>query len=345
MTLYENPNFKGRSKDFTDSCPNLLDGGFDSSTMFESSVKSIRGVWKLYSHPEYKGLIKVIEDGEDYKLVELLSIGISIIALPRPVSSLKLLRCSDFTEEPECTVYKDFYSGRSLTFRDDIQNLKWYDFTDKMSSIVVKSGAWVGYTEPDYEGYQSLFLKGSYKFSDKPHDEGGFGNDQMSSFSKIVMKPAGQMKVLSINYDLDKKNILRSPRLSSAELSPSYTYAKQVKIYIITATMTADVGIPLVGGTEVSISAEISASIGSTSGTKTSKTEKWVAEYPSKIPPYSTVTVTSKLIEGKFNMPFTAILCYGDDTEHTVTEKGVFYGCQYFDFHTEFNETKLPKPT
>lgn len=52
--------------------------------------------------------------------------------------------------------------------------------------------------------------------------------------------------------------------------------------------MTAVVGIPIISKAEVSISAEISASMGSTAGTKTSKTEKWVAEYPSKIPAYST---------------------------------------------------------
>lgn len=45
MTLYEKPNFKGRSKDFTDSCPHLLDVGFDKTIMDVSSVKSIRGVY------------------------------------------------------------------------------------------------------------------------------------------------------------------------------------------------------------------------------------------------------------------------------------------------------------
>lgn len=45
MTLYESPNFKGRSKDFTDSGPHLLDVGFDNTTMSVSSVKSIRGVY------------------------------------------------------------------------------------------------------------------------------------------------------------------------------------------------------------------------------------------------------------------------------------------------------------
>lgn len=52
--------------------------------------------------------------------------------------------------------------------------------------------------------------------------------------------------------------------------------------------MKGNVGIPLVGETEVSISAEMSVSMGRTTGTKMSKTDKWIAEYPSKIPRYST---------------------------------------------------------
>lgn len=356
MTLYEKPNFKGRSKDFTDSCPNLLDAGFSKSTMIELSVKSKRGVWILYSEPEYKGIIFVIEDGEEYKLVKY---WWNIFS----VSSLKLLHSSDFTEDPECTVYSGVYCGRSLTFRDDVQNLRWYAFNDVASSIEVKSGAWVGYTQVDYEGYQSLFLKGSYTFSDKPNDEGGFKNDAISSLSKIVMKPAGKMKLKSIDYDLKKNQILKTPstvfnwtQVNNTSVEQTLTKTDEVTVERndtyefrwdtaskISATMTANVSIPFNGSAGVSLSAEKSVSMGSTAGTKTSKTEKWVAEYPSKIPPYSTVTVTSKLTEGKTNIPFTAILYYGDDIEHTFAEKGVFYGCNFFDFHTEFNETKLPK--
>ncbi|VDI34566.1 Hypothetical predicted protein [Mytilus galloprovincialis] len=305
MTLYEKPNFKGRSKDFTDSCPHLLDVGFDKTIMDVSSVKSIRGV-----QPEYKGFIKVIDDGEDYKLVELPPkvIKFAPILEARAVCSLKLLRCSDFYEEPECTVYKDIFSGRALTFQDDVQNLEWYHFTDKMSSIVVKSGAWVGYTKPDYEGYQTLFLKGSYTFSEKPYDEGGFGNDQMSSFSKIVMKPAGKMKLKSIDYDLNKNQILKTPsnvfhwtQVNNTSVEQTLTKTDELTIQKedtyefrwdktskISGTINVNVDIPFGGSAGISVTKEQSVNIGSSGGTKTSKTETWIAEYPSKIPPYST---------------------------------------------------------
>lgn len=354
ITLYAAADYKGRSTDFTESCPDLLDAGFDYIT---SSAKCEKGVWILYAEKNYRGNIFVVQDGEDYN--EKLCDNFNDKA-----SSLRLLDNFNFTEEPECTLYEDDnYKGRSLTFHEDVPNLKWYKFNDEMSSIVVQSGAWVGYKGVDYEGEQSLFLKGSYVMSDLPNDKGGFSNESLSSMKKIK-KFVGQMKLLTIHYDLDKKHVIRTPSSVFTWTQKNNTGVEQVlkktdEVTItredtyefrwdvgtkVSTTMTASVGIPLVGKTEVSISAEFSASMGSTAGTNTSKTEKWIAEYPSKIPPYSTVTVTSKLTEGKLNVPYTAILYYGDDTKHTVAKHGVFYGCQFFDFHTEFNETKLPKP-
>ncbi|CAG2211246.1 CRYB [Mytilus edulis] len=329
VTLYIDIAYTGRFKVFTKSCPDLLEAGFDNVT---SSVKCEKG---------------------------------------------------DFTGEPECTVFQHYFTGRSLYFRDDIQDLKWYKYEKEISSIEVKSGAWVGYTQRDYDGTQSLFLKGRYKFSDKPYDQGGFKNDSIRSFCQVMVKPTGKMKLLHLDYDLDKYQILKTPssvfrrtQINNTSVEQSLSKTDEViiqrvdtyefrwdKAAKVAAKITANVGIPLGGSTEFSLSAEMSVSMGSTAGTKTSKTEKWIAEYPSKIPRILCmfnmiyfvmptyfymllrVTATSKLTQGNFNMPFTAILYYGDDTEHTITEKGVFYGCQYFDFHTEFNKTKLPKPT
>ncbi|VDI49438.1 Hypothetical predicted protein [Mytilus galloprovincialis] len=353
ITLYQHKKFGGRSKEFTKSCPDLLDAGFDDMT---SSVKCERGVWILYQFKNYKGRICVIEEGEVYdKFTKYFQ---------DRASSLKLLDDYNFTEEPECTVYADTFNGRSLTFSYDVENLKWYKFDNKMSSIEVKSGAWVGYQHPNYAGDQSLFLKGKYVASDKPNDEGGFKNDRISSFGKIMLKPAteGNMKLLQIDYDLDRADIIRTPtsvfswtQVNNTSVEQTVTKTDEItitredtyefrwdKAAKISTTVKGNVGIPLVGETEVSISAEMSVSMGRTTGTKMSKTDKWIAEYPSKIPRYSTVTVTSKLTQGNINIPFTAVLYYGDDTERTITEKGVFYGCQYFDFHTEFNESKVP---
>lgn len=42
ITLYEHTGYAGRRKGFTESCPDLLDAGFDSIT---SSVKCAKGVY------------------------------------------------------------------------------------------------------------------------------------------------------------------------------------------------------------------------------------------------------------------------------------------------------------
>ncbi|XP_063436690.1 beta-crystallin A3-like [Mytilus trossulus] len=178
ITLFEH-DFTGRSKVFTKSCPDLTMGGFNNIT---SSVKCERGVWILYQEKNYKGQIFVIEDGENYAYAKFKGY------FNDKALSLKLLDEIDFTEESECTLYKHVnYTAPTLTFADDVQDLKCYNFDEMTSSVVVTSGAWVGFTQPNYDGYQSLFLKGRYNFSDAPNDKGGFKNDVLSSFSKITL--------------------------------------------------------------------------------------------------------------------------------------------------------------
>lgn len=55
--------------------------------------------------------------------------------------------------------------------------------------------------------------------------------------------------------------------------------------------------------------------------------------------------MSSQLTEGTIDMPFTAFMYYEDNPGNVITEQGIFHGCQYFDFFTEFRETKLPKST
>lgn len=45
-----------------------------------------------------------------------------------------------------------------------------------------------------------------------------------------------------------------------------------------------DVGIPMIAEGSLTISTEASYEVGAKSGTKTSKTEKWVVKFPSRIP-------------------------------------------------------------
>lgn len=60
-------------------------------------------------------------------------------------------------------------------------------YKDYSLYIFIFCTRWVGYQHPNYAGDQSLFLKGQYEASDKPNDEGGFKNDRISSFGKIML--------------------------------------------------------------------------------------------------------------------------------------------------------------
>ncbi|XP_071139071.1 uncharacterized protein [Mytilus edulis] len=168
------------------------------------------------------------------------------------------------------------------------------------------------------------------------------------------------MKLKSIDYDLKKSKIQNTTSTVFKWAQVNNTSAEQTltktdvlterddtyefrwdKASKIPATLKANISIPCNGSAGVSLSTEMCVRMGSTAGTQTSKTDKLVEEYPAKIPRYSTVTATSTFTEGKTIIPFTAILYYGDDIEHTFAEKGVFYGCNFFDFKNVFKETSL----
>ncbi|CAG2211249.1 unnamed protein product [Mytilus edulis] len=168
------------------------------------------------------------------------------------------------------------------------------------------------------------------------------------------------MKLKSIDYDLKKVKSKNTTSTVFSWAQVNNTSAEQTltktdvpierdntyefrwdKASKIPATLKANVSIPCNGSAVVRLSTEMNVSMGSTTGTQTSKIDKWVEEYPAKIPRFSTVTVTSTLTEGKTIIPFTAILYYGDDIEHTLAEKGNFYGCNFFDFKNVFKESSL----
>lgn len=58
--------------------------------------------------------------------------------------------------------------------------------------------------------------------------------------------------------------------------------------HLISGTIKVDVDIPFGASAGISVTKKKSVNIGSSGGIKTSKTETWIADYPSRIPPYST---------------------------------------------------------
>ncbi|XP_052080855.1 uncharacterized protein LOC127718821 [Mytilus californianus] len=254
------------------------------------------------------------------------------------------------------------FEGRTLTFRNDVANLDHFGFLRMISSVRILRGAWVGYDGRDYAGSQTLFLKGDYTPTQNPNIDGGFPNDGISALRKIQLFPVGPLKLKTIEYDLENAILHTTPRsvfqwteVNDTKVEQTVNRTDEQKItrentyefrwdfgFKITTSLEATAGIPELGSSlKLQVSVERSLNIGETTGVKTSFIQQWKAEYPSKIPAKSTVTLTSKLTEGKFNVPFTATFYRGEDETHTEVHQGTFMGVQFTDFHTEFKQTPL----
>ncbi|XP_062822652.1 beta-crystallin B2 [Anolis carolinensis] len=65
------------------------------------------------------------------------------------------------------------FTGKKIEIiDDDVPSFHAHGYQEKVSSVRVQSGTWVGYQYPGYRGYQYLFEKGDYK------DSADFGAQQ-----------------------------------------------------------------------------------------------------------------------------------------------------------------------
>ncbi|XP_023700179.1 crystallin, beta B1, like 3 isoform X2 [Paramormyrops kingsleyae] len=151
--LFEFENFQGRRVHLTGECLNVCDYGFDR-------VRSIRvdcGLWVGYEQQNMMGEMFMLEKGEyprwdswtsSYRNDHLMSV--------RPVymnsmyHKICLFECTNF-------------DGRKMEVCDeDIPSLWSYSFQDRVASIQVTGGVWVGYQYPGYRGYQYVLERGTY---------------------------------------------------------------------------------------------------------------------------------------------------------------------------------------
>ncbi|KAF7707037.1 hypothetical protein HF521_018255 [Silurus meridionalis] len=74
------------------------------------------------------------------------------------------------------------YKGRKMEIMDDdVPSLYSYGFTDRVGSIFVSCGTWVGYQYPGYRGSQYLLEKGDYRH----FNEYGARCPQMQSIRRL----------------------------------------------------------------------------------------------------------------------------------------------------------------
>ncbi|XP_069089070.1 beta-crystallin B1-like [Pleurodeles waltl] len=154
MTVYEQENFQGRCFELSGECPCVFDKGFER-------VRSVRvesGPWVGYEQANFQGEMFIMEKGE-YPRWDSWSNSYRNEYL----QSFHPVRME--ADKHKISLYEncDFKGRKMEIVDDDVPSLFSYGFTDRVASISVPSGSWVGYQYPGYRGYQYLFQNGEYR--------------------------------------------------------------------------------------------------------------------------------------------------------------------------------------
>ncbi|XP_059498732.1 beta-crystallin B1-like isoform X1 [Stegostoma tigrinum] len=154
MKIFEQENFQGRCVEVTGECMNVCDMGFERV----GSVRVDCGPWVVYDKCNFSGEMFVLEKGEfprwdswssSYRNEYIMSF--------RPV-------CMDPQQHKICLFEMAGFQGRKMEILDDdVPSLSLYGFTNRVGSITVSCGTWVGYEYPGYRGCQFLLEKGEYR--------------------------------------------------------------------------------------------------------------------------------------------------------------------------------------
>ncbi|XP_006055626.3 beta-crystallin B1 isoform X1 [Bubalus bubalis] len=154
LVVFEQENFQGRRVEFSGECLNLGDRGFER-------VRSIivsSGPWVAFEQSNFRGEMFVLEKGEyprwdtwssSYRSDRLMSF--------RPIKM-------DAQEHKLCLFKEANFKGNTMEIQeDDVPSLWVYGFCDRVGSVKVSSGTWVGYQYPGYRGYQYLLEPGDFR--------------------------------------------------------------------------------------------------------------------------------------------------------------------------------------
>ncbi|CAB1348909.1 unnamed protein product [Coregonus sp. 'balchen'] len=153
--LFEFENFQGRMMECTTECRNL---------------------WVGYEQQNLSGEMFMLEKGEyprwdtwsnSYRCDRFMSV--------RPVRM-------DTQDHKICLFECNNFEGRKMEVCDeDIPSLWSYGFQDRVASIQVTGGTWVGYQYPGYRGYQYVFECGIFKH----WNEWGAHHPQIQSIRRV----------------------------------------------------------------------------------------------------------------------------------------------------------------
>ncbi|KPP68417.1 beta-crystallin B2-like [Scleropages formosus] len=156
LVIYEQENFQGRCHELSGLCTDLQEAGVEKV----ESILVLCGPWVGYEKAGCTGEQFVLEKGEYPRWDAWTnSRHSSSIAALRPVKVDSLGHKITLYENPK-------FTGKKIEIvDDDVPSFHAHSYQEKVSSVRVQNGSWVGYQYPGYRGYQYLFEKGEYKDS------------------------------------------------------------------------------------------------------------------------------------------------------------------------------------
>uniref|UniRef100_UPI0037E79A85 crystallin, beta B1, like 2 n=1 Tax=Semicossyphus pulcher TaxID=241346 RepID=UPI0037E79A85 len=172
MCVFDQENFQGRCIEITGECMSVCDMGMDK-------VRSLRvdcGPFVGFEQMNFCGEMFILEKGEYPRWDSWSNCQKNDYLLSfRPVRM-------DPEKHKICLYEVGEFKGRKMEIMDDdVPSLFSYGFTDRVGSIMVSCGTFVGYQFPGYRGSQYLLEKGEFRH----FNEFGARCPQMQSIRRI----------------------------------------------------------------------------------------------------------------------------------------------------------------
>uniref|UniRef100_A0A8C9P6G8 Beta-crystallin B2 n=1 Tax=Spermophilus dauricus TaxID=99837 RepID=A0A8C9P6G8_SPEDA len=162
IIIFEQENFQGHSHELSGPCPNLKETGVEKAAL-SLGASGGPGIW-CWGVPWTCFVCHrvpfVFEKGEYPRWDSWTS--------SRRTDSLSSLRPIKVdSQEHKIILYENpNFTGKKMEIiDDDVPSFHAHGYQEKVSSVRVQSGTWVGYQYPGYRGLQYLLEKGDYKDS------------------------------------------------------------------------------------------------------------------------------------------------------------------------------------
>uniref|UniRef100_A0A671KVT4 Beta-crystallin B1-like n=1 Tax=Sinocyclocheilus anshuiensis TaxID=1608454 RepID=A0A671KVT4_9TELE len=155
MYVFDQENFQGRMIEINAECMNVCEMGMDRISLTSScALCGFVG----FEQMNFCGEMYILEKSEYPRWDSWSNCQKNDYLLSfRPVRM-------DPEKYKICLYEVGEYKGRKMEIMDDdVPSLFSYGFTDRVGSIMVSCGTWVGYQFPGYRGSQYLLEKGEYR--------------------------------------------------------------------------------------------------------------------------------------------------------------------------------------